>query len=108
VTLRADDRVLFLAIPSPGEVARFAAALENGLLVALGGPGEVDAARAAARNLHNVMFIDARPDAVPWQESYFTKIVVPSQLESLSRGAAPELHRLLAPGGEIVRDRQDC
>lgn len=108
MTLRADDRVLCLEIPAPGTVASFAAALENGLLVALGSSEDVDAARAAARDLHNVMFIEARPEAIPWQDSYFTKIFVPSQLEPLLRAAAPELHRLLAPGGEIVLDRQAC
>lgn len=108
MTLQADDRVLFLAIPPAREVARVAAALESGLLVALGTREEVDDARASSNTRDNVMFIEARPDAVPWQESYFTKIVVPPQLESLLRNAGAELHRLLAPGGEIILDRQDC
>lgn len=108
MTLRADDRVLFLAIPPPREVARVAAVLEHGLLVALGTPDEVEAARAASSHLENVMFIDGRPDAIPWQERYFTRIVVPPHLESVLRASGAELHRVLAPGGEILVDRQDC
>jgi hypothetical protein len=97
-----------LAIPSQQEVARVAALLENGVLVALGGPDEVDAARAGLSQVENVMFLDARPDSIPWQEAYFTKIVVPPHLEALLRSSAAELHRVLAPGGEIVLERQDC
>jgi hypothetical protein len=107
-TLRADDRVLLLAIPSHQEVANIARILMTGSLVALGTAEEVDAARREFHEFDNVMFLDARPDSIPWRDGYFSRIFVPAHLDSLLRSAAPELHRVLAPGGEIVRDRQDC
>jgi hypothetical protein len=106
--LRADDRVLMLAIPSSGELAAIARLLAAGSLVALGTAEEVDSARASLAEFDNIMFLDARPDSIPWRDAYFTKILVPPHLEPLLRSAAPELHRLLAPGGEIITSRQDC
>lgn len=106
--LRADDRVLMLAIPSRQELAGIARLLISGSLVALGTADEVDDARAKLAEFDNVMFLDARPDSIPWRDAYFTKILVPAHLEPLLRSAGPELHRLLAPGGQIVTARQDC
>lgn len=107
-TLRADDRVLLLAIPSHGEVANIARILITGSLVALGTADEVDAARREFQEFDNVMFLDARPDSIPWRNGYFSRIFVPAHLEQLLGSAGPELHRVLAPGGEIIRERQDC
>lgn len=106
--LRPDDRVLLLAIPSQDEIARLSGVLTVGLLVALGTAEDVDTARAGVARLENVMFLNARPDAIPWRDAFFTTIVVPPHLESLLRSSADELHRVLAPGGQIIRDRQDC
>lgn len=85
-----------------------ASVLNAGLLVALGTADEVDAARAELNRLDNVMFIEGVPNSIPWREAFFTRIVVPPHLEPVLRSAAPELHRVLAPGGEIVVDRQDA
>ncbi len=105
---RADDRVLLLAIPSTGELASLARLLMRGVVVALGTREEVDSARAALAEFDNTMFLEARPDEIPWQEAYFTKIIVPPHLESILRNSARELHRVLAPGGEIVSQRIDA
>ena len=108
MTLRADDRVLMLAIASYKEMARIARTLTSGTLVALGSAEEVDAARSQCAALDNVMFLDARPDSIPWRDQYFTRILVPPHFEPLLRSSAPELHRVLVPGGEILLERQDC
>jgi hypothetical protein len=97
-----------LAIPSRREMAGVARVLMSGSLVAIGTADEVDEARANLAEFDNVMFLDARPDSIPWRDAYFTKILVPTHLEPLLRSAAAELHRLLAPGGEIVTGSQDC
>jgi hypothetical protein len=49
----------------------------------------------------NVMFVEASPQQIPWREHYFTKIVVPPHMEAVLRSSGAELHRVLAPGGEI-------
>lgn len=101
--LRSDDRVLLLAIPSQADLAAIARVLMNGVLVALGDRDEVDRARQSMSEFENVMFVDASPEHIPWREAYFSKILVPPHLESLIPHIAPELDRILAPGGEIVR-----
>ncbi|MBV9084943.1 MAG: hypothetical protein JOZ62_19870, partial [Acidobacteriaceae bacterium] len=97
--LRPDDRVLLLAIPSRHELAATAKILTQGLLVGIGTRDEVDLARGWMAEFDNAMFIEARPDQIPWREAYFSKIVVPPQLETMLRHIGAELHRLLAPGG---------
>jgi hypothetical protein len=103
IQLQADDRVLLLAIPSTSELTRIARMLINGVVVALGDRDEVRAACAAMVEFKNVMFLEAPPDQIPWRAAYFTKIIVPPHLETLLPHAAAELHRLLAPGGQIVK-----
>jgi hypothetical protein len=101
--LRADDRVLLLAVPSTNELASIARDVMNGVVVAIGDRDEVRTACVAMAGFKNVTFIEAPPDQIPWREAYFTKIIVPPQLEALLPHAAAELHRLLAPGGQIVK-----
>ncbi len=103
MTFRADDRVLFLTLPSTGELAAIARMLMTGVLVALGSRDEVQAARQAMAEFENVMFLDAPPDQIPWRDAYFTKVVVPPHLERILPSAAAEIHRVLSPGGEIIR-----
>ena len=102
-TLRADDRVLLLAIPHRDELAGIARVLMRGVLVALGTREEVDQAREAMVDFENVMFVEAAADKIPWREGYFTKILVPPHFERMLRLLAHELDRVLAPGGEIIR-----
>jgi hypothetical protein len=103
IQLRADDRVLLLAIPTASELTGIARVLMNGVVVALGDADEVRAACAAMAGFKNVFFLDALPDQIPWRAAYFTKIIVPPHLEALLRHASGELHRVLAPGGEILK-----
>lgn len=103
--LRADDRVLLLAIPAKAELALLARVLSNGVLVAIGTREEVDTAREWMAEFDNTMFVEADPQQIPWRDAYFTKIVVPPQMEFAVRSAASELNRLLAPNGEIIRNK---
>ncbi len=100
---RSDDRILLLAIPSRADLAAIARVLISGVLVALGTSDEVDEARRSMADFENVMFLDASPEQIPWREAYFSKILVPPHLESLLPHITAELHRVLAPDGEIVR-----
>jgi hypothetical protein len=103
IQVKADDRVLLLGIPPTNELTSIARALINGVVVALGDRDEVRAGCAAMAEFTNVMFLEALPDQIPWREAYFTKIVVPPHLETLLPHAGAELHRVLAPGGQIVK-----
>jgi hypothetical protein len=104
---RADDRVLLLAIPSTTELVSIARILMRGVLVALGPRDEIDIARSAMSEFDNTMFIEAQPNEIPWRDAYFTKIIVPVHLEPLLRMASAELQRVLAPGGEVIRQAAD-
>jgi hypothetical protein len=106
--LRADDRVLSLAIPSAQDAAAMARILISGCLVALGDTAEVDEARQALADFDNLMFVESRPDRIPWRDGFFTKILVPPHLTELQSSWASELHRVLAPGGEIVSNVEDA
>ena len=106
--LRSDDRVLLLAIPSRADLAVIARVLMGGVLVALGNAEEVDAARQSMADFENVMFLNASPEQIPWRDAYFTKILVPPHLASLLPHIAPELHRVLAPEGQIVSSAEEA
>jgi hypothetical protein len=102
VYLRADDRVLLLAIPEAAALAAIGRILMQGVVVAAGPPDKVDSARQALADFDNIMLIDADPASpIPWRDAYFTKIVVAGALRNL---AGAECRRLLAPGGEIVEE----
>jgi len=102
-SLRPDDRVLLLGIPSHRELVSIARVLIRGALVALGTREEVDQARAEMAEFDNAMFVEAQPDCIPWRDQFFTKVLVPHHLEPLLAPFADELQRLLAPDGQIVR-----
>ena len=101
-SFRADDRVLLLAIPAKQELAALARVLIRGMVVALGTAEEIAEARPFFADFDNVMLLDAPPDKIPWRDHAFSKIVVPHQYERILPYLAPELDRLLAPGGDII------
>jgi hypothetical protein len=74
----------------------------TGCLVAIGSADEVDEARRALSEFDNLMFIAATPDHIPWRDAFFTKILIPPQLQPLLPSLQNELLRVLAPGGEVV------
>jgi hypothetical protein len=107
LTLRADDRVLLLAIPPVLDLATMARVLMAGSVVALGTSEEVDNARREMAEFDNVLFLEASPERIPWRDQFFTKVVVPPHLERLLPEISNEIHRLLAPGGTIVSSGVD-
>lgn len=106
--LRADDRVLCLAIPPLREAAAMGRTLSAGCLVALGTKDEVDEARRALSELDNLMFVESAGAAIPWRDAFFTKIVVPPQMTPIAATFGGELQRVLAPGGEIISSGEDA
>jgi hypothetical protein len=105
---RSDDRVLLLAIPAPNEAAAFGRLLMTGCLVAIGSADEVDEARRALSEFDNLMFIAATPDHIPWRDAFFTKVLVPPQLQPLLPSFQNELLRVLAPGGEVMSSAESA
>jgi hypothetical protein len=97
--LRADDRVLLLAIPDPAVLAAMARILVRGVVVAMGPPERVDLTREAFADFDNVMLLDAEPARIPWRDGYFTKIVAPAGAE-----ASSEWSRVLSADGEVIRE----
>ena len=104
--LRADDRVLCLAIPSLRETAAIGRIVSNGCLVALGDREEVDEARRTLSEFDNLMFLEAAGGGIPCRDAFFTKILVPPQMNAETFGE--ELRRVLAPGGEIVTTAENA
>lgn len=100
---RADDRVLLLATPAVAELAALARILMRGSVVVISTADEMAAVGEQLAEFNNVMLLDASPDKIPWRDGGFTRIVVPSHLERLLPYISDELHRVLAPGGEIVK-----
>lgn len=99
--IRADDRVLLLSIPDPTAIRALAARLSKGLVVVLGAEDEVHAARRAAADLDNCMFVPAGPEEVPWSDGFFTMAIALGPLSADPERAAQELARVLAPGGTL-------
>ena len=100
--LRPDDRVLLLAIPEVELVAQIATRLRRGLLVGIGEPEQVHAARQATRDHTNVMFQPGSPDEIPWQNEYFSKVIDLRGAWSQPEMAAREVLRVLAPSGTAI------
>jgi hypothetical protein len=106
--IRSDDRVLSLAIPAPREAAALGRLLMAGCFVAIGSADEVDEARRVHSEFDNLMFIAATPDHIPWRDAFFTKILIPPQLQPLLPSLQNELLRVLAPGGEVVSSAENA
>ena len=100
--LRADDRVLCLAIPRYRDTAALGRILTAGCLVAFGDREEVDEARRLFSEFDNLMFLEAALDSIPWRDAFFTKILIPPHMAELAAALAADLQRVLAPGGQII------
>ena len=95
MNLRADDRVLLLALPPAAELIVIAAALPDGLVVGLAPADEVYEARKAVNDFENTMFAPADPEGViPWRDEFFTVIYAP-HLDTVN----DEMERVLTTGG---------
>ena len=97
--LKPDDRVLILSIAGLEFLSELADRLPDGLLVGIGTPDEVAAARRALAEAENAMFHAASPEEIPWRDSYFTVVLAPGPLKGL---AEDEIRRVLAPDGKLL------
>ena len=63
----------------------------------------VRAARRLAVELENVMFVVGSPEAIPWQENFFSVLLAAEVTAEWARPeqAAREMFRVLAPGGRL-------
>ena len=107
-TLRADDHVLLLDIPSPAELATIARILVRGSLVAIGSRETVDSARASLADFDNVLFLEASPAEIPWRDAYFTKVLVPPHFEPMMAAIEREVRRVMRPDGSLLRTALDA
>jgi hypothetical protein len=106
--LRADDRVLSLAIPAYRDTAAIGRILSAGCLVAFGDRDEVDEARRLFSEFDNLMFLETSFEGIPWRNAFFTKILIPPHMTELAAALGADLQRVLAPGGEIVTTSENA
>ena len=98
IDLKPDDRVLILSIAGLELLQELAGRLPDGLLVGIGSPDEVAAARRALASVDNAMFNAASPEEIPWRDAYFTVVLSPPPASPL---AERELRRVLDAQGEV-------
>ena len=97
IGVRPNDRVLDLGCGDGASTRRLARLASGGL--ALGVDPSDDSVRQARRlsaEVENVMFVLGSPDAIPWQDDFFSVLLA---RESVTAPAALEMFRVLAPGG---------
>ncbi|MGJ5817405.1 hypothetical protein [Paludibaculum fermentans] len=89
-----DDRVLVLCLQDTAPLRDLAKAYA---LVGMGTAEQVQAARRALADLTNVMFVQGNREEIPWQDRWFTLILVDGDPEPTQA-----MTRVLAEGGRIV------
>lgn len=99
-SLKADDRLLVIGIPSALELEALAAKVGQGLLVATGDDAAVREARRQTAHLDNVMLTPADGDQLPWRDAFFTVVLA---LTMPSPALQLELQRVTAPQEETTR-----
>ena len=93
--LRADDRVLLLALPPAAELLAIATVLTEGLLVGLAPADQIYDARKTVADFENTMFAPADPEGIiPWRDHFFTVVSAPHLSE-----VTEEIERVLTAGG---------
>lgn len=88
------DRVLLLGLSDAARPRQYAAAFA---VVGMGTEGEVYAARRACADLANFMFVRGDRNDIPWNDRWFTLIVVEGDATP-----TPAMARVLAEGGRVV------
>ena len=91
------DRVLVYPCGDGTLCRELAAQVPLGLVVGID-PSEdaIRAARAAARDIDNIMFVWMDSSEIPWRDGFFTHAIL--------KGTPPEMnevHRVLAEGGHL-------
>ena len=102
--LKANDRVLLLALPADEQLIGIAQSLTAGLVVGLAAEEQVYRARRLLADFDNVMFAPADPEGeIPWRDSFFTVIYAP-----MYESASDEILRVLSPGGVAYLASSEC
>ncbi|HUO59106.1 MAG TPA: methyltransferase domain-containing protein [Candidatus Acidoferrales bacterium] len=104
--LRAGERVLDLGCGAGWATRMLAHAVEGGEGMAVGidiSDAMIARARAASRDLENVLFTVAAADEIPWRDDYFNKVL---SIESFyyypdQKAVLRELHRVMTPGASL-------
>ena len=112
LVIQPHDRILDLRSGDGETCRKLAGMVPEGLVVGLETSGDLlQKARAASRNIDNLMFLNAGAEEIPWKEDFFSQAI---SRESLSYHPEPlrllrEIHRVLAPGGRffMFRDGAD-
>ncbi len=79
--MKANDRVLLLAMPEPADLLSLAGKLTDGLIVVLVNEDQVYEGRRIARDCFNVMFTVRDGEAIPWRDDFFTLVYAPAMGE---------------------------
>jgi hypothetical protein len=102
--IKPGERILFLGVPSTGELLRLAGLLSDGLIAVIGEDEAVREARKRCAHCTNVLLAPAHPEEIPFQVPFFTLVVDPDGVCERSEVARREAERVLLDGGRIVRE----
>ena len=58
---------------------------------------QIHAARAASRDIDNIMYVCSDLEEIPWRDGFFTHIFLDATPTSME-----EIHRVLADNGQIL------
>ncbi|WP_321470032.1 hypothetical protein [uncultured Paludibaculum sp.] len=94
-SVTAEDRILLLTLEDTTALRELATAYA---VVGMGTAEEVRAARRACADLPNFMFVQGNRDEIPWQDRWFTYILVRENTE-----LTPSMARVLAEGGRVIQ-----
>lgn len=97
IRIQPGERVLVVGLCRREHIARWA---EAALLLAgvSENEDEIRAARREFASLDNVMFSPGNRHEIPWRDGWFTTII-----DAEGGEPSPEMMRVLAPGGGILR-----
>jgi ubiquinone/menaquinone biosynthesis C-methylase UbiE len=99
LTISPNSRILHYPCGDGSLCAEIAPLLPLGVAIGLDTDDNVRAARAAWRDLDNVMFIPCDGHEIPWKEDFFSCVIVGNQDLPLR-----EIQRVLAEGGRALLD----
>jgi hypothetical protein len=102
IAVEAHERVLLLTLPREREVITLARRLTQGLLVGFGEEERVRAARAAARDLVNVMFVVKDELPLPWGNRFFDVVIETETAWNDLAARAAEVRRVLRATGRVA------
>ncbi len=96
LTFSPHDRILVYPCGDGSKCRELAAQVPLGLVVGMDpGDDQIRAARAASRDVDNIMYVCSDLREIPWKDGFFTHIFLSVAEESA------ELKRVLAEGGRL-------